>query len=127
MKPEINYDQFEKIDIRIGTVVSSDVPEWSHWVMRLKVDFGSEIGERTIFSGIMKFYKPEDLVNKQFPFVINLKPKRIGPANENGEYEYSHGMMVMSEGDVNVAKDDEEVMPVLFQLAKPVPNGAVVR
>lgn len=127
MKPEINYEQFEKVDVRIGTVVSAEVPEWSHWVMRLKVDLGPEIGERTIFSGIMKFYQPEDLVNKQFPFVVNLKPKRIGPANEAGQYEYSQGMMVMSEGALSVADDDEEVAPVLFQLLKPVPNGSIVR
>lgn len=134
MKPEINYDQFEKVDIRIGTVVSSEVPEWSHWVMRLKVDFGEEIGQRTIFSGIMKFYKPEDLIGKQFPFVVNLKPKRIGPANEEGVYEYSHGMMMMSEGDINVSSTDpsaaeagEDIAPVLFNLQKEVPNGAVVR
>lgn len=127
MKPEINYDQFEKIDIRIGTVVDAQVPQWSHWVMRLTVDFGQEIGEKIIFSGIMKFYKPDDLLNKQFPFIINLKPKRIGPANENGEYEYSNGMMIMSEGAINVSETDEETAPVLFNLLKQVPNGAVVR
>lgn len=123
MKPEINYPDFEKVDIRIGTVVAAEVPEWSHWVMRLKVDFGDPPaggGERIIFSGIMKFYKPEELVNKQFPFVINLKPKRIGPANENGEYEYSGGMMIMT--DLG-----EDVSPVLFNLQKSVPNGSVVR
>ena len=127
MKPEINYDQFDKSDIRIGKVISAEVPEWSHWVMKLTVDFGDEIGERTIFSGIMKFYKPEDLLNKQFPFVVNLKQKRIGPADENGEYNYSQGMMVMSEGAVNVKETDEETAPVLFQLVREVPNGAVVR
>lgn len=120
MKPEINYDQFEKVDIRIGTIVSAEVPEWSHWVMRLKVDFGSDIGERTIFSGIMKFYDVKDIAGKQFPFVINLKPKRIGPANEAGEYEYSHGMMMM-------ADLGEDISPVLFDLQKNVPNGSVVR
>jgi len=127
MKPEISYSDFEKIDIRIGTVTKAEVPEWSHWVMKLTVNFGDEVGEKIIFSGIMKFYAPEDLLNKQFPFVINLKPKRIGPANEDGEYEYSHGMMVMSEGDINVSSDDEDVAPALFNLIKEVPNGAIVR
>lgn len=127
MKDEIKYTDFEKIDMRVGTVVKAEVPKWSHWVMRLTVDFGEEIGEKTIFSGIMKFYKPEDLLNNQYPFIVNLKPKRIGPANEDGEYEYSNGMMIMSEGEINIADDDEETAPVLFELTKKVPNGAVVR
>lgn len=124
---EINIDQFQELDIRIGTVVKAEVPEWSHWVMKLTVDFGSEIGERTIFSGIMKFYQPEELVNKQFPFVVNLKPKRIGPENEDGEYEYSQGMMLMAEGQIDVSSDDEETAPVMLHPAQEVPNGVKVR
>lgn len=121
---EIGFDEFEKVDIRIGTVVEASVPEWSHWVMKLKVDLGDEIGERVIFSGIMKFYKPEELEGKQFPFVVNLKPKRIGPANEIGEYDYSQGMMIMSvPGDPT----DESVAPILFSIPKKVPNGTKVR
>lgn len=124
---EVSFDQFQKLDIRIGTVVNAEVPEWSHWVMRLTVDFGPEMGKRTIFSGIMKFYKPEDLLNKQFPFVVNLKPKRIGPANEKGEYEYSQGMMMMAEGGLDIPTDDEETAPVMLHPAKDVPNGVTVR
>ena len=118
----ISIDDFSKVDIRIGTVVNAEVPSWSHWVMRLTVDLGEEIGSKTIFSGIMKFYKPEDLVGNQFPFVTNLAPKRIGPANEAGEYEFSEGMMVMA-----VPAEDEETPPVLFSLQSKVPNGTKVR
>lgn len=113
----INYDQFEAVDIRIGTVVEATVPEWSHWVMRLKVDFGSEIGERQCFSGIMKFFKPEDLIGKQFPFVTNLEPRKIGP-----EKELSEAMMIMA-----VPSEDEETPTVLFQLQEKVENGTKVR
>jgi len=125
---EITYDQFEKVDIRIGTVTKAEVPEWSHWVMKLEVDFGDPPtggGKRTIFSGIMKFYAPEDLEGKQFPFVVNLKPKRIGPPNDAGEYNYSQGMMIMT-----VPTDDptdEETKPILFNLSEKVPSGAKVR
>ena len=124
---EITFDEFQKLDIRVGTVVKAEVPDWSHWVMRLTVDLGPEIGERIIFSGIMKFYEPSELVNKQFPFIVNLKPKRIGPANENGEYEYSQGMMMMSESQLNVPDESEDVPPIFLHPAKPVPNGVVVR
>ena len=122
---QISIDDFAKLDIRIGTVVKAEVPDWSHWVLKMKVDLGEEIGIRTIFSGIMKFYKPEDLEGKQFPFVINLKPTRIGPADENGEYEFSQGMMIMA--DTSRTPDDEDSKPVLFQLLESVPNGTKVR
>jgi methionine--tRNA ligase beta chain len=113
----INFDQFSAIDIRIGTVVKAEVPEWSHWVIRLEVDLGPEIGTKKCFSGIMKFFKPEDLEGKQFPFVINLEPKKIGP-----EKELSECMMIMS-----VPSESEDVAPVLFSFQKDVENGTKVR
>lgn len=113
----ISFDQFEKVDIRVGTVIKAEVPEWSHWVIRLEVDLGSEIGIKKCFSGIMKFYKPEDLLNKQFPFVVNLEPRKIGP-----EHELSEAMMIMA-----VPAEDEETPTILFKLQKKVPNGTKVR
>lgn len=119
----ITFDKFEQVDIRIGTVISAEVPEWSHWVMKLKVDFGPEIGEKQCFSGIMKFYKPEDIVGKQFPFIINLEPRKIGP-----EKEVSEVMMIMAApGDQLPESEAEEVSPVLFKLQDKVPNGTKVR
>ncbi len=113
----ISFDDFGKVDIRVGTVIKAEVPDWSHWVMKLTVDFGKEIGKKTCFSGIMKFFKPQDLEDQQFPFVINLEPKKIGP-----EKEHSECMMIMA-----VPKDDEDTPPVLFHLQEPVPNGTKVR
>jgi methionine--tRNA ligase beta chain len=119
----ISFDKFEAVDIRIGTVTAAEVPEWSHWVMRITVDLGSEIGEKKCFSGIMKFFKPEDLVGKQFPFVVNLEPRKIGP-----EHELSEAMMIMSvPGDSLPEEKAEKVSPVLFKLQKKVPNGTKVR
>ena len=121
---EITFDHFSAVDIRIGTVTIAEVPAWSHWVMRITVDLGSEIGERKCFSGIMKFFKPEDLVGKQFPFVVNLKPRTIGP-----DKEISEVMMIMTcPGDVSDdAKVQEETPTVLFQLPEKVENGTKVR
>jgi tRNA-binding protein len=114
---QISFDDFEKVDIRMGTVISADVPEWSHWVIRMTVDLGEELGVKKCFSGIMKFFKPEDLVGKQFPFVVNLKPRTIGP-----DKELSEAMMIMA-----VPKEDEETPTVLFSLPEVVPNGTKVR
>src|SRR6185369_14802741 len=104
----ISIDDFQKLEIRIGTVTEANVPEWSHWVMKLTVDFGEEIGKRTIFAGIMKFFKPEELIDKQFPFVVNMKPKKIGPAGD-----FSEGMMLAAS---SVTDNPEEDKPVLFSL-----------
>jgi tRNA-binding EMAP/Myf-like protein len=66
----------------------------------------------------MKFYKPEDLVGKQFPFVVNLKPKTIGP-----DKELSEVMMIM----IDPGEGDNDVRPVLFNVDEKVPNGVKVR
>lgn len=124
MSNEIIIDDFLKVEIRIGTVLSAEVPEWSHWVTKLTVDFG-DLGTRTIFAGMMKFYEPSDFINKQFPFVVNMKPKRIGPPNEKGEYNYSQGMMLAV--DLKLNEEDEDSKPVLFTIPEKVPNGTKVR
>ena len=108
---------FPQLIFEIGTVVKADVPAWSHWVIRMEVDLGPEIGTKKAFSGIKKFFKPKDLEGKQFPFVVNLEPKKIGP-----ERELSEVMMIMV-----VPKEDEETPTVLFKLPKKVPNGTKVR
>ncbi|KKQ84450.1 MAG: Secretion chaperone CsaA [Candidatus Woesebacteria bacterium GW2011_GWB1_38_8] len=117
----VTIDQFKQLDIKIGTVLKAEVPGWSHWVMKLTVDLGPEIGERIIFAGIMKHYKPQDLEGKQMPFVVNMEPKKIGP-----EGDYSQGMMMAAELILDPEKPDEG-KPVLFELSKKVPNGTKVR
>ena len=121
----ITYADFKKLDIRIGEVVDAVVPEWSHWVMKLTVRFDEEIGERTIFAGIMHFFKPEDLIGQEFPFVVNMEPKKIGP-----EGDFSQGMMLAADGklDKPITVEGEEVTdkPVLFKLTEKVDPGTKV-
>jgi methionine--tRNA ligase beta chain len=112
----LSIEEFRKLDIRVGTIVEAEVPKWSHYVMKLKVDLGSEIGERTIFAGIMNFFKPKDLIGKQSLYAVNLEPKKIGP-----EGDISEGMMLMA-----VEKDDETIPPVLLVPKKKVQNGSKI-
>ncbi len=123
---KINIKDFQKLDIRIGTVVDATVPKWSHWVMKLRVDLGEEIGERTIFAGIMHFYKPENLIGHQFPFVVNLEPKKIGP-----EGDYSEGMMLAVDGKLEkpIIVENEEIWdkPVLLKPVSEVASGTKLR
>ncbi len=69
-------DDFQKIEIKLGTVLSADVVEGADKLYILKVDLGEEI-PRQILSGIREFVLPEDLVGKQFPFVTNLAPRML--------------------------------------------------
>ena len=118
---KIPFTDFEKVDIRIGTVVKADVPEWSHWVIKLQVDLGKEIGKRTIFTGMLNFYKPEEFEGKQFLFIVNLKPKKIGP-----EGDFSEGMMMVATVPAKTGKEENET-PILLSPIKKVPNGTKVR
>lgn len=122
---KVAFQDFQKIDIRIGTVVKAEAPKWSHWVIKLTVDLGSEIGERTIFAGVLGFYSPSDLEGKQFPFIVNLEPKKIGP-----EGEYSQGMMLAGviklDKPVKVMDSETDEKPVLISLTEKVENGTRV-
>lgn len=119
---KVNFSDFQKLDMRIGTVIKAEVPEWSHWVMKLIVDLGEEVGERTIFAGIMHYYKPEELEGKQFPFIVNLEPKKIGP-----EGDFSEGMMMAGDGKLEtpISIGDEEVdeKPILLSPWEQVTPG----
>src|SRR3989344_4667419 len=76
MKPIVSFDDFIKLDLRVGTIIECVEKEESDKLLRLTVDFGEE-GTRNILSGIKKWYKPEDLKGKQFIFIINLEPRKI--------------------------------------------------
>src|SRR3989344_7373808 len=121
MKDEITIEDFQKLDIRIGTVTNAEVAEWSHWVMKLEVNFGKEIGKRAIFAGIMKHYKPEEVTGRQAPFIVNLKHKKMGP-----EGDFSEGMMLMISISSDSGKPENEE-PVFLNPDKKVPNGTKIR
>lgn len=105
------YDDFAKLDIRAGTIVSASAPDWSKKLLRFEVDFGNDLGRRVIFSGIKEWYQPEFFVGKQFIFIVNLAPKKMGD-------EYSQGMMLMA---------DAEEKPTVQPLSVPVADGTVIR
>lgn len=106
---EINIEDFKKIDIRIGKILSADKIESSDKLLKMEVDFGSE--KRQIVAGLAEFYLLEQLVGKQFPFVFNLKARKLRGAE-------SRGMILCA---------DDGGKPVLLNLDKEVPPGAVVK
>ena len=79
MKVEINCADFEKVEMRVGTILEvNDFPEARNPAYQLKIDFGKEIGLLKSSAQITKRYLKEDLLNKQIVAVVNFPKKQIG-------------------------------------------------
>ncbi len=104
-KEDIQFDDFTKLDIRIGTILEAKpVPKTSK-LMQLLVDTG--LDKRTIVSGVSESFKPEDMIGKQVPVLINLKPRSFRGIE-------SHGMILYpsdSEGKYLLMSPEREVRP----------------
>jgi len=83
MTDEISYDDFAKLDIRIGVVIAAELVPETDKLIKCTVDFG-DFGTRTIVSGIAEWKKPEDLVGKQLPYVVNLAPRILRGVESQG-------------------------------------------
>ncbi len=86
---KVSFEDFKKIDFRVGRVVKAENIDGAETLIRLKVDFG-DLGERVVLSGIRKWYQPKDLEGKDYVFVFNLEPKRLMG-------EESQGMIMAAE------------------------------
>jgi tRNA-binding protein len=79
MKAEINWQDFEKVDMRVGTIIEvNDFPEARKPAYQLKIDFGAEIGILKTSAQITKRYSKVDLMQKQIMAVVNFPKKQIG-------------------------------------------------
>jgi methionyl-tRNA synthetase len=90
VKPDITYDDFDKLDLRVGKVLEAEKVPKADKLLKLIVDLGFE--KRTILSGIAEYYQPEELVGKLVTVVANLAPRKIRGIE-------SQGMLLMAGND----------------------------
>jgi methionyl-tRNA synthetase len=95
LKPEIQYDDFAKLDLRVGTIIAAEKMEKADKLLKLTVDMGFET--RTIVSGIALQYKPEDIIGRQVTVVANLAPRKMNGIE-------SQGMILMAEDSLGNLK-----------------------
>ncbi len=81
----ISITEFEKVEVKVGTVQLAELVPETDKLLRLVVDFGEETGPRQIISGIKAYvHEPEELVGRQLTFVTNLEPRTIRGLESNG-------------------------------------------
>ncbi|HQT77719.1 MAG TPA: tRNA-binding protein [Rhodopila sp.] len=80
MTDQITYDQFEIVDIRVGTILDAQpFPEARKPSIKLTIDFGAPVGVKTSSAQLTVHYKPDQLIGRQVCAVVNFAPRQIGP------------------------------------------------
>lgn len=108
IKDIINFEEFEKIDLRIGRIIEAERMEGSDKIIRTLIDLGEE--KRQVLAGIGKYYAPEDLINKDVVVVVNLLPRKI--------------MNLESQGMILAVKDEENLS--FLTTDKKIKNGSKI-
>jgi len=113
-KPQITFDEFSKLDLRVGRIVEAELHPDADRLLRLQVDLGA-LGRRQICAGIRAFYDVQALVGRQIVVVANLAPRKI-------RGEVSEGMLLAASHEANRALEDV----VILTPGREVPEGSAV-
>jgi len=101
---EITFDYFEKLDLRVGKIVEAEMVAQSKKLLKIQVDFGAE--KRQCIAGLLKFYKPEELVGKKCVFLLNLQRRTLAGLE-------SQAMILAAEdatGNVSVLQPEKDLV-----------------
>jgi len=103
---QISYDDFAKIDIRVGRIVQAEeFPQARKPAYKLRIDFGAAIGVKNSSAQITKYYEPKDLVGRQVLGVVNFPPRQIATFFS----EVLTLGVILGEGDICLVHPDREV------------------
>ncbi len=105
----INFEEFQKIDLRVAKVITAEKIEGSKKLLKLEIDLGKE--KRQLVAGISQFYSPEELIGREIVVLVNLEPRKIKGVE-------SQGMLLAA---------DDRGNPVLLKPDKEVPPGTKIR
>ncbi len=105
----ITFDDFSKLDIRIGTVTAAEKVQGADKLIRLEIDIGDET--RQVVAGMAHTYTPQDFIGKQVPILVNLEPRKLRGIE-------SQGMILAA---------DVGGKPVMLITDRQVPPGSTVR
>lgn len=105
----VTFEDFKKLDIRIGKVLSAERVEGTDKLVRLEIDLGKE--KRQLVAGIAEVYEPESLIGKELPILVNLEPREFRGIESQG--------MILAV--------DVDGKPVLLHPDEEVPPGSTVR
>ncbi|MBQ6437968.1 tryptophan--tRNA ligase [bacterium] len=108
-RPVVSFDNFARVEWRVGRVIEASEPAWSKKLIEQKVDFGP-LGVRTIFSGLRAWYTAADFTGRNFVYVTNIPPRKMGD--------------FVSEGMI-VAATDEMGVPQRWEVAGAAPGTVV--
>jgi len=105
----ITFDDFKKLDIRIGKIISAEKVQGTDKLLKLEIDFSTE--KRHLVAGIADTYQPDQLIGREIPVLVNLEPRNIRGIE-------SQGMILAA---------DVDGKPVLLHPDREVPTGSIIR
>lgn len=105
----ISFEDFKKIELKIGKIVYAEKIEGTKKLMKLEVDLKTE--KRQLVAGIAEFFEPNYLIGKEIPIIVNLEPKIFNGIE-------SHGMILVA---------DVDGKPILLHPEKEVPPGSIIK
>jgi methionyl-tRNA synthetase len=109
-KPNCSFDDFQKMDIRVGTIIEAEKVSKTKKLLKLKIDTG--IDQRTVVSGIAEYYNPEEIIGQQVCILVNLEPRELKG--------------IMSQGMILMAEDADGVLKFVNPVSI-TKNGSEVR